>query len=128
MLAQITAWLLRRKKLSVKDKTVLLNAILDTIKAIPLQSLVAQDTNRNIYVMGKRLNDDEAFKLRENAGAVLRSNARKLVQDQVRFAAIDQGYLKSDDPTAALFFKAALWYAQEENAVLEKLADTPVDI
>lgn len=122
MLVKIVIWLLKWKKLSTGDKTVLVNAMLDKMNAVPMRSLIAKDPTGNIYVMGKQLSADETIKLRENATMLLESNARKLIQDQVRFAAIDQGFLKSDDPTAALFFKAALLYAQEEDAVLEKIA------
>lgn len=119
---RFVVWLLKRKKLSEKDRLVLTNYLLESIKTIPLRSLITQDPNRVIHIQGVPLSVEQSIALRESAKAALNSKARQTVQDQVRFAAIDKGYLKSYDQTDALFYKAAIWYSQEENQLLEWLA------
>lgn len=121
MIVRLALWLLRSKRLSVKDKTLVVNTLLEGIKAIPLRSLITQSENGTILVQGRPLAADELIGLRESAVSAVHSKARQLVQNQVRFAAIDKGYLKSYNQDDALFYKAALWFAQEENALLEWL-------
>jgi hypothetical protein len=60
--------------------------------------------------------------LNESAIALKDNQALRLIRDQVRFMAVDKGYLQSKDPEAQLFYKAALWYAQEEQALIDSLA------
>lgn len=128
MIVKLIIWLLKSKRLSAKNRVVLINALMDKMNAVPLQSLIAKDNAGNLYVAGRKLSGDEAWKLRENASMLLRSNARKLVQDQVRFTAIDKGFLKNDLDDVTLFYKAAIWFSQEENAVYESIAgDLPID-
>lgn len=122
MIVRFLVWLLRYKKISEKDRTFVLNALLESIKSVPLRYVISTDNNRNIYVMGKPLSIEEALSLRDSASAVLNSKVRKLVQDQIRFKAIEDGYLKNYDPVKGVFYKAALWYSQQENELLEELS------
>lgn len=129
MLIKLVIWLLKWKRLSVRDRTVLTNVLLESIKAVPLKSIISIDQSHNIYVMGQPLDGDQVVKLRNSASSTIHSEARRLVQNQVRFAAIDKGFLKNYDDKDELFYKAALWYSQQENELLEALSGeiTPVD-
>ena len=121
MFTTLVLWLL--KNLSVKDRTKLVNALINNaLDAVPLKAIITIDENRRILVDGKALSPEQNVALTEGAYAALNNQALQLVREHVRFAAIDQGFLKSDDPTKQLFYKAALWYAQEEKNLLTDLS------
>lgn len=122
MIAAIVVWALKHLSLSEKDRLVLLTGVMHSINTVPLHAIITVDENRHILVQGKPLNVDQLLTLQESAVSVLNSQARNLIHEQVRFAAIDQGFLKSDDPKTQLFYKAALWFAQEETTLLKQLA------
>lgn len=119
MIARLIAFSLRN--LSLADKTVLLNAVINRL-AVPLHAIISTDENRRILVQGKPLSIEQTETLHESAVALKDNQARRLIRDQVRFVAVDKGFLQSKDPEAQLFYKAALWFAQEEDALVESLA------
>ena len=124
MIASFASWALRRMRPGSKGRAILTAAILDSIDAVPLRSMIAIDEHRRVLVRGEPLNPEEFIQLRESARAILNNRATRLIRDQVRFVAINDGYLKSIDPETQIFYKAALWYAQSEKELLQELAGT----
>lgn len=122
MIAKFLVWVLRRKVFSEKDGLLILDAALQRIGAFPLRGVLNMDANNRLMVRDKVVSLDDIAMLRDTADTALRSPARKLVHEQVRFMAIDKGFLQSDDPKTQLFYKAALWFAQEEDNLLKQLA------
>ena len=59
--------------------------------------------------------------------ALTTNTTLQLVRDQVRFTCVENGFMKNEksDPYQSLFYKAALWYAQEEKTLIEALAGSP---
>lgn len=121
MLANLLAWVYLRKW-SNKDRATLTNALMKGIDAFPIRSIVVIDGPQNISVQGKQLDGVQVASLRESASAALNNRAISLIRDQVRWKAIEEGFLKSDNPEHQLFYKAALWYAQEEKNLLYQIA------
>lgn len=121
MIVQVIKWLWR-SRLSDKDRLSLLNIVIHRLDIIPLRAIITVDENRRVLVQGKPLDTEQLIVLRESASSTLNSYARNIIREQIRFAAIDQGFLKSDDPQTQLFYKAALWFAQEEQNLLENIA------
>lgn len=122
MIARIVAFLLR-KNLSLADRTILVNAVIHRL-GIPTRAIITVDDHRRIVVNGSPLSIEQTQSLQKNAYALSKNQALKLIRDQVRFRAVDLGFLQSKDPEAQLFYKAALWYAQEETELIESLAGT----
>lgn len=122
MIAKILAWGIRKWNFSDKDRLVLITGVMHSLDAVPLHAIISVDENRRILVQGKPISSEQAFALSESAATALRSQALSLVHEQVKFAAIDRGFLKSDDPRTQLFYKAALWFAQQERELLEMLS------
>lgn len=116
--------LILRIPLSDKDQLALVNSVINRV-GIPLRSILAVDGNRRILVNGSPLSIEQSQSIQEGAYALLRNPARKLIRDQVRFQAIDKGYLQSADPKVQLFYKAALLFAQEEEELTRQLAGNP---
>ncbi len=122
MIAKLAAWLLRRKTFSEKDRIILTNAVIHSLDALPLRAIITVDEGRRILVQGKPLAAEQVLALQESAAAALANPAASLIDEQVRFAAIDRGFLQSDDPKTQLFYKAALWFAQERKNLLTQLS------
>lgn len=125
MIVRIIAWFLERKNLSEQDRLALLTRVMHSLEAVPLHAIITVDESQRILIQGRLATVEQLVSLQESATSVLNSQARNLIHEQVRFAAIDQGFLKSDDPKTQLFFKAALWFAQEESTLLKQLAGLP---
>lgn len=87
-----------------------------------MRAAITTDAANRILVHGKPVSAEQLMTLRETAASTLRSPARNLIHEQVRFMAIDRGFFQSDDPKAQVFYKAALWYAEQENDLLTQLA------
>jgi hypothetical protein len=123
MLANIVAWCLNRSWLSIKDKNVLVTAVINTLD-IPTRSILTTDENRRILVQGVPLSIEQTQQLQESAFALTNNQALHLIRDQVRFTAVQNGFLTNvdADPIRELFYKAALWYAQEEKVLIASLA------
>lgn len=122
MIPRILVWLLKRS-LSEKNRELIMNVLLEGIEAVPMNEVISVES-RQILVRGKPISTDQAISLQTSADTALRSAARNLIRDHVRFMAMTLGYLKNDksDPYQAMFYKAALWYANEEDALLKGLA------
>lgn len=116
--------LILRIPLTDKDQTNLVNAVINRV-GIPLRNILAVDGNRRILVNGSPLSIEQTQGIQEGAYALLRNPTRKLIRDQVRFQAVDKGYLQSNDPKVQLFYKAALLFAQEEEELTRVLAGNP---
>lgn len=125
MIARLVAWMLKRVSLSAKDRLVLTNAVIHSMHAVPLHAIITVDENRRVLVGGKAFSAEQMLALRESADTALNSQARALIREQVRFAAINNGFLQSEDPRTQLFYKAALWFAQEEQNLLQQMSGTP---
>lgn len=123
MILKLALWILRRNW-SVQDRTALTNTLLKSVGALPLRAVITADKQR-VLIHGKPVSADYLISLRTSAETALSSTARNLIHDQVRFIAIDQGFLQSADPTTQLFYKAALWFSQEETDLLKQLAGNP---
>lgn len=120
MLVKILTFLLR-KNLSLKDRDALVNALINRLN-VPTRAIITTDENRRILVQGNPLSIEQTIALREAAYALTTNHALKIIRDQVRFQAVDRGFLQSSDPETQLFYKAALLYAQEETELINSIA------
>lgn len=118
-MTSLVVWLLK----TFGSRKVLEEIVFASLETPPMRGIISQDASRRLTVSGRVLSPEQILGLRESAQNALDSQALKVVRDQVRFKAIDEGYLSAADPTkTSTFYKAALWYAQEERAILEGLA------
>lgn len=124
MIIRLIVWALNRKDLSEQDRLTLLTEVMHSLKAVPLRAIITVDEDNRIFIQGKPASVEQLMSLQESAASALNSTARNLIREQVRFAAVDKGFLKSDNLKTQLFYKAALWYAQEEDELLRQMAAT----
>ena len=60
IIAKITIWLLRNKKLKGNTKAKVMNALLKNIDSLPLRGSISIDENGNMQINGKQLEADQA--------------------------------------------------------------------
>jgi hypothetical protein len=111
------------KFLPAKSRASLVTAVINSWN-FPTKAIITTDEHRKVLVQGRPLTVEESVRLHESASALQRNPALRLIHDQVRFLAIDNGYLKNvhADPYQELFYKAALWAIQEEKNLIDGLS------
>jgi len=122
MKAKVLVWLIDRLAFSDNERLTLTNAILRNIDAVPLRAVVDVNENRQVVIRGRVASTEDLVVYQQSAENAVKSIARNLIHNQVRFMAIDKGYLQSDDPKTQLFYKAALWFSQQETDLLKQMA------
>ena len=119
---KLTVYLLRRRDLTVRERTLLTGVLLDKLVALPASAILSTDESGQLLLYGRPLAIEQIKQLRESAKVVLLSSARKAVREQVAFMAVQLGVHHGDTPEKVLFSKAALWQGQEEDKLYEMLA------
>lgn len=119
-----TVWLLKNKYLSLKERSVLLTAILDKLDALPLYDIIqVNESDGSIVVNGKSLDLEEMKLVRESAVAALNSRAEKLIEDQVIYESYTYGTNTAVNLDQLFFAKAAIWWGKRRHEHLKTLAN-----
>lgn len=118
VMAKLVIFALKSKRLSGEQKAEVLSALLENLQALPLQSIITFDEYGTVAIGGRNLEPEQAIAFRDGCRAMKDSFARKMIQEQVAYAAIKMGVHQGLNPDMILFSKAVLWYAQEENKLL----------
>lgn len=114
-------WLLKRSDITLSDRHLLTNSVLDKLAALPLRDIIVINES-SLIVNGKVLSREEVMQLRESAKAALGSRALGLIRDQVLYKAYTFGVNTSINFDQVYFAKAAVWWGQEEDKILNALA------
>jgi len=121
-LVQFVAWLLSRSRISIRDRIVLTNAVLDKLAVVQSGDILTVDSSGKLAISGQPMELEFARILSESARAMLHSTARSVVRKQVEYIAVTHGIHKAETPEQMLFAKAAIWYGQEEDKLYRLLA------
>lgn len=121
VITNICLWALRNKRLSGVQKGHIMTALLKNIHAIPVQKVVAFEPDGSILIGGKVLDLEHSILFRDSCIALSDNFARKIIQQQIAYDAIQMGVYQALSPEMILFAKAALWHQQEENKLLSTI-------
>lgn len=127
IIAQITVWALRSKRLSGEQKAVVTSALLDNLYTFPIRDIITFDEVGGIRVKGRTLDTEQKIRLRESASGLKNSFARRLIHEQMTFKAINMGVHQGLNPESIVFSKAALWVIQEENELIKQFTGQDID-
>lgn len=119
---KLSIFLLKHARTSYEDRACLTNQILDTLYALPLRDIITINEVGQITVHGREVDVETARALRESAKTALSSTSLDLIRSQVAYAAVTAGVHKAEMPEQILFGKAAIWWGQQEKALLELMA------
>ena len=113
---------LKSSALSVEDKNLLINVLLERLNAFPATSIIQQRNDGRLLINGQLVDVEKARQLREGALSLLQSSVRKLIKDQVAFIAVKKGVHEGTSPESIMFSKVAIWWGNEEEELLKLLA------
>src|SRR3990167_4400540 len=123
MLVAFVAFLLRHKKLSIKDRNLLTSVLLDSLGAVPIRDIITWNVYGQLVINNRVIDAKSAHVFQERAQALLENSVFELVMDQVAYEAITLGVHKNMSPDQGLFAKAALWHGQQLTRALLELAN-----
>lgn len=118
---QLVGWLMNRE-LTVEQRNSLTSYILDNLDALPIRGIIDINDSEEILINGRSLDLDKAMQLKESALIAIDNVALKLITEQVIYAAIVGGIHKASTPLEMYFYRAAIWFGQEQEKLLKTLA------
>jgi len=118
---QIIAWLLS-KNLSIQNRTLLINLVLDRLSSLPIKNIIVLNENGSLVINGKELDQEEMHLLQDNAKNLRDNRAFGLIQDQVLHNALSFGLNASTTLEMLYTSKAAVWWGQEQNRLIKLIA------
>lgn len=126
MLGKITVaavrFILNRVNLSIRDRSELFTAVLTKIVALPLRDIISYNDEGNLLVNGQALEMARALQLRDSAKGALENQAHKIAYEQILYKALEAAAFKTGNPDDLYFYRAAIWWGQEEVKILNVLA------
>lgn len=118
----LTNYTLSKSDLSLKQRNEVIKYILDNLEGLPIRDIINTNEEGEITVRGRSLDIDKIVKLRESARVALDNQALKLINEQVLFTAVTGGMHNAITPENLYFYRAAIWFAQQQEKQLNILA------
>jgi len=122
IITYLVIWLMRNTKFSLENRVACTTALLDELNAIPSHDIVNVDHSGKIYVNGKAVDAGKVSQMQKQARDLLDHPLRQLVREEVSFRAVKLGVHKANDLEGVYFAKAAIYQAQQEDEIYERLA------
>jgi hypothetical protein len=121
-IVKLVMWLLKSSNITLEDRNTLTTAILDKLTILPMYDIIKVNENGQLLINNRIVDLEKAKLLRESAMAALNNQSLKAVHEQVLFNAITMGVHNVITPDQMFFSRAAIWYSQQEIAILKTLA------
>jgi hypothetical protein len=123
LLVSLAIWLLKHNKITGVQKSRLTSHLLENIHAYPIKDTIQLQFNKNVMINGRELAVEQTIALRESCKALNDNWSRKIIHEQLQFEAVKMGIHNGLNPDTLMFAKAILWTIQEEQKLIEKLAE-----
>lgn len=104
----------------MEDRTVLTTALLDKLQALPISSVIYFTPN-GVTINGKELDNDQILNFKESCIALKDNFARKIINEQIKYLAINIGIHNALSLDTIFFAKSALWNLQQQDELLDKI-------
>ena len=121
-LVWLTIKLLKSKRITGEQKTRIIAALLRNIHAVPIQDVISFNEDRTMSIEGRKLDVEQAMQLNESANGLKNSYARRVINAQLTYKAIQIGLHQGMNPEQIQFSKAILWIIQEENDLINAIS------
>lgn len=121
LFVKIVLKLLKSKKITGENKTLVLNELLKNIGTLPISRAIGYDGLGNILLQGKKIDLEKLGYLKESLMAYRDNQARQLIREQLKMLAIEYGVHNGLNSETILFSKAMLYNIQEEEKLLQEL-------
>lgn len=123
LVTSLVLWLLKKESITGEDKNRVVSALLQNIHAYPIRDVIQLSYDRAARINGRELSTEQTIALRESCKALNDNWSRKVIHEQLQFEAIKLGIHNGLNPDTLMFSKAILWTIQEEQKLIEKLAE-----
>lgn len=120
LLSKLVVYLLKHRTLKLEDKMRVTNALLQNIDSLPITDVITYKDGV-VTIGGKKLDFEQAQNIIVSARALEDNLFRKIIREQVNYEAIKMGIHNGLSPDTILFAKAALWYNEQEQQVLNNI-------
>lgn len=118
----LTIKLLNAKRVTGEQKTRILSALIGNIYALPIRDTITFNQDRTMNIDGRKFDMEQAMQFSESVNGLKNSYARKVINAQLTFKAIQLGIHQGETPEKIQFSKAVLWVLQEEQALIDTVA------
>lgn len=119
LIVWLVGWLLK-KKLTPEQHNEIVVHILDSLHAMPLTDIIIA-SEAGLFVQGKEVGIEQGSILRNAAMQMTRNKAWSLIREQVVYESFVGSSVKAVKPEDLLFYRAALWWGQQEEKYLRLL-------
>lgn len=121
LVVSLVVWLLNKSNLKLEDRTKLSTCVLDKLFALPFRDIIITSEG-TLKINGRTPTMEEMRILQEQAKAALNNQTLKLIWDEVAFTAVKIGIHSAITNDQVYFAKSALWWGQQEQSLLSRLA------
>lgn len=118
---RLLLWLFRSKRLKTEDRALILNFLLESVGALPINDIITFDPSGTVLIKGKELTTEQAIELREGAVSLQKNWAYRVIKEQIAYEAVKYGVHSSLTFDMLIFSKSALWIQQHEAKLISDL-------
>lgn len=118
----LTIKLLKSKRVTGEQKTRLMSALLENMQAIPIRDTVQFTQNNTLIVDGRKLDIEQAMVFNDSVNGLKNSYARKVINAQLTYKAIQIGLHQGLNTEQIQFSKAILWVLQETDNLITAIS------
>lgn len=118
----LTIKLLKSKRITGEQKTRLMSALLENMQAIPIKDTVQFTQDNTLIVDGRKLDIEQAIVFNDSINGLKNSYARKVINAQLTYKAIQIGIHQGQTPEQIQFSKAILWVLQETDNLIDLIS------
>jgi hypothetical protein len=121
-LSKLVIWSLKGIYFSGEDKAAITAALLTSLNAFPINGVVTFDATNTLLVNNKPVDMQSALLIKEGAIAAKSNTALNLINDQLKYKAMEIGIKQGMNIDQIIFAKAVLWVVQEQTNLITTIA------
>lgn len=118
---------LKKDNLPLEDRSALTSVLMEKIGALPVEETITISP-QGIHVNGRLLSQDQNLSFKEGCVSLSSNQARKLIRNQIKYLAIEEGIHKGLSTESILFSKAALWLLEVEDKIIVEIVKQGTNI
>lgn len=111
-----------KRNLTLEQRNELITYIMKDLGSLPIHGIITTSDTGELLIGGSSLDIAKAKQLRESARVALDNVAMKVITQEVLYQAVVGGLHKSRNDFDLYFYRAAIWFGQQQEAHLKVLA------
>lgn len=124
---KFAVWLLKQH-LSLEEKNLLINTLLDKLAMLPVRSIIETSDDGSLIIRGKKLDMEEQNLIHESAMSLKTNRAFGLIQDEILYIAMTYAVNGVTNLDQLYCAKMAVWWGQNEHRLVKLLSEKNPDL